>query len=148
MSANVFDIRAALLAKHAQHVVLIHFPIALFVTAVAFDYLQQWTKTQAMSSAAYFNFLMAAFFMLPVLASGIGAWQWALDGQNLKGTLLLHLIFGFVSAVFVWAVFWIHLRARRNSVKPPPRYRLLVEAFAAVMIGVTSHLGGFLSGVN
>jgi uncharacterized membrane protein len=25
-------------AKHAQHVVLIHFPIALFLTAVAFDY--------------------------------------------------------------------------------------------------------------
>jgi len=26
-----FDIKAALLSKHAQHVVLIHFPIALFI---------------------------------------------------------------------------------------------------------------------
>ena len=26
-----FDLRAAMLAKHAQHVVLIHFPIALFI---------------------------------------------------------------------------------------------------------------------
>jgi hypothetical protein len=32
---NPFDIRSALLAKHAQHVVLIHFPIALFITGVA-----------------------------------------------------------------------------------------------------------------
>ena len=39
MSVNPFDIRTALLAKHAQHVVLIHFPIALFTAAVAFDYL-------------------------------------------------------------------------------------------------------------
>ena len=31
---NPFDLRTALLAKHAQHVVLIHFPIALFITAV------------------------------------------------------------------------------------------------------------------
>jgi hypothetical protein len=29
MSANPFDIKTAILAKHAQHVVLIHFPIAL-----------------------------------------------------------------------------------------------------------------------
>ncbi len=31
---NPFDLRAALLAKHAQHVVLIHFPIALFIAGV------------------------------------------------------------------------------------------------------------------
>ena len=34
---NPFDLSTAILAKHAQHVVLIHFPIALFVTAVVFD---------------------------------------------------------------------------------------------------------------
>jgi uncharacterized membrane protein len=30
---NRFDLKAALLARHAQHVVLIHFPIALFISA-------------------------------------------------------------------------------------------------------------------
>ena len=49
MSANPFDIRTVLLAKHAQHVVLIHFPIALFTAAVAFDFLAQWTKDRTMS---------------------------------------------------------------------------------------------------
>jgi uncharacterized membrane protein len=34
--ANPFDLKTVFLAKHAQHVVLIHFPIALFITAVAF----------------------------------------------------------------------------------------------------------------
>jgi len=34
---NPFDLKTVLLAKHAQHVVLIHFPIALFIAAVAFD---------------------------------------------------------------------------------------------------------------
>ena len=32
---NPFDLKAALLARHAQHVVLIHFPIALFIASVA-----------------------------------------------------------------------------------------------------------------
>jgi uncharacterized membrane protein len=30
-----------ILAKHAQHVALIHFPIALFTAAVAFDFFGQ-----------------------------------------------------------------------------------------------------------
>jgi uncharacterized membrane protein len=35
---NPFNFREALLAKHAQHVVLIHFPIALFMAGGAFDF--------------------------------------------------------------------------------------------------------------
>lgn len=31
---NPFSLREALLARHAQHVVLIHFPIALFLAAI------------------------------------------------------------------------------------------------------------------
>jgi hypothetical protein len=34
---NPFDLKAALLAKHAQHVVVIHFPIALFMVSFVFD---------------------------------------------------------------------------------------------------------------
>ena len=41
---NPFDLKTTLFAKHAQHVVLIHFPIALFISAVAFDFLAQWTS--------------------------------------------------------------------------------------------------------
>ena len=43
-----YDIKSVLLAKHAQHVVLIHFPIALCPAAVAFDYLAQRTKNRAL----------------------------------------------------------------------------------------------------
>ena len=45
-----FDLKSALLAKHAQHVVLIHFPIALFLAAVLFDYLRTDYDIQALLS--------------------------------------------------------------------------------------------------
>ena len=67
---NPFDLKTALLAKHAQHVVLIHFPIALFITAVAFDLIAQWTKRRGLADAAYYNLLVAAISTLPVLATG------------------------------------------------------------------------------
>src|SRR6202166_3779880 len=148
MSVNPFDIRTVLLAKHAQHVVLIHFPIALFIAAAAFDYLAQWTKNRTPAAAAYFNLLLAAVSTVPVVATGLAAWQWALEGQKLKGILLMHLVLGCVSAVVIWVVFLIHLRGRRDPEKVLPKYRLSLEAIAVLLVVVTAHLGGFLSGVN
>ena len=148
MSINPFDLKAALLAKHAQHVVLIHFPIALFTAAVAFDFLAHWTRNRLLAAAAYFNLLVATAFTLPVVATGFAAWQWALEGQKLKGILLQHLLLGCFSTLLIWLVCWIHFHARRNLDQPLPKYRFFVEAFAVFLIGVTAHLGGFLSGVN
>jgi uncharacterized membrane protein len=148
MSVDPFDIKTVILAKHAQHVVLIHFPIALFTAGVAFDYLGQWTKNQALAAAAYFNLLLAAVSTVPVVATGLAAWQWALEGQKLKGILLMHLVLGSISSVLIWIVYLIHLRARRHPEESLPRYRLLIEAVAVLLVGLTGHLGGFLSGVN
>jgi uncharacterized membrane protein len=148
MSVNPFDIKGALLATHAQHVVLIHFPIALFTAAVGFDYLAQWGKTRTLAAAAYFNLLVAALSTVPVVATGLIAWQWALEGQKLKGILLMHLVFGCVSTALIWLVFWIHYRVRRHPERASPNYRLPVEAIAVLLVGLTGHLGGFLSGVN
>jgi uncharacterized membrane protein len=145
---KAFDIRTVIFADHAQHVVLIHFPIALFITAVAFDYVALWTKNLALAAAAYFNLLLAAACAVPVLASGLVAWQWALDGHRLAGILLMHLVLGCVSSVLIWFVCWIHWRVRRHPSALLPAYRLPVEAFAVLVVGVTAHLGGFLSGVN
>jgi uncharacterized membrane protein len=143
---NPFDLKTVFLAKHAQHVVLIHFPIALFVTVV-FDYIAQWRKNQALAAAAYFNLLLAAISTVPVVASGLAAWQWALEGHKLKGILLMHLIFGCISSLLIWLVWWLHFRGRRRA-EALPSYRLALELLGVTLIALAGHLGGFLSGVN
>ena len=97
--------------------------------------------------AAYYNLLVAAISTLPVLATGLLAWQLQLEGQTLKGILLLHLVLGFVSGGMIWLVWWMHFRARRRS-GVPPRYRLAIEILGFGIVALTGHLGGFLSGVN
>jgi uncharacterized membrane protein len=143
-----FDIKTVLFAKHAQHVVLIHFPIALFIIGVLFDFLAYRTKRRVLAAAAYFNLFAAALATIPVFITGILAWQWELEGQTLKGVLLIHLVFGVVSSVLIWIVWLIHLRANRKRGAALPGYRLPIEAVAVVILTVTGHLGGFLSGVN
>jgi len=144
---NPLDLKTVLLAKHAQHVVLIHFPIALFISAVAFDLISHWIKRQGLSDAAYYNLSVAAASTLPVLATGLLAWQFQLEGQKLKGILLLHLLLACVSSVLIWLLWWVHVRARRRA-QPLPSYRLGVELLGVGIIALTGHLGGFLSGVN
>jgi len=144
---NHFDLKTVLFAKHAQHVVLIHFPVALFIAAVTFDLTAQWTKRRGLADTAYYNLLGAAISTLPVLATGILAWQFQLEGQKLKGILLLHLVLACVSSVMIWVIWWINFRARRRA-EALPSYRVAIEFLAVGIVALTGHLGGFLSGVN
>ncbi len=145
---NPFDLRSALLARHAQHVVLIHFPIALFLTGVALDSVARWRRSPSLAAAAYYDLLLAAASTLPVVATGLLAWRWQLEGVRLKGNLLLHLILGIGSSLMICLVCWVHSRARWRDKSAWPGYYVSVEVLAAVLVALTAHLGGFLSGVN
>ncbi|HKN76536.1 MAG TPA: DUF2231 domain-containing protein [Candidatus Acidoferrum sp.] len=145
---NPFDIRAALLAKHAQHVVLIHFPIALFIAGVLFDFLGQITKKRVLAEVAYYDLLGAAISAVPVVATGLLAWQFQLEVQKLKGILLMHLVLGFMSLALLWIVWGLHARSRQEFPGKVPAFRLGLELLTVALVGLTGHLGGFLSGVN
>jgi len=145
---NPFDPRSALLAKHAQHVVVIHFPIALFVAAVAFDLLAAWRHSRGLATAVYYNLTAAAISAVPAVLTGVLAWQWQLEGKRLKGILLFHLVSGLLSAGLIWLVWWLHFRVHRKPERGLSPYRLPVELSTVLLVALTGHIGGFLSGVN
>lgn len=149
--AKLFDPRTVLLAKHAQHVVLVHFPIALTLTAIGFEWVAAWrpgTMGAALAEAAYWNLTAAAATALAAVATGLAAWQWELEGIPLRSTLLLHAIFGGASAGAIVLLWWLRARGRRRpaGARGLTYFGLTVLVFAVV--AVTGHLGGFVSGVN
>jgi uncharacterized membrane protein len=144
---NPFDPKTVLLAKHAQHVVLIHFPIALFIAGVAFDCLARWTRRGEFEQAAYYNLLGAALSVLPVLVTGVLAWQLQLEGQRVKGILRMHIVLACLSSTVMVAAWWMHRRARQQK-QALPGYALALEFLGVALVALTGHLGGFLSGVN
>jgi uncharacterized membrane protein len=145
---NPFDLRTVLLAKHAQHVVLIHFPIALFITGVGFDLLSRGDRTVAFAAAAYLNLCAAAATVIPTGLSGILAWYFVLDGERIKGLLLWHLLAASAATLMVIGTWYAHWSTRRSGVRALPVYRIPLEVLAVATLAVTAHLGGFLSGVN
>jgi uncharacterized membrane protein len=144
---NPFDPRTVLLAKHAQHVVLIHFPIALFMTGVGLDLLSRGNRDSQFAAAAYWNLSIAAAAIIPTVLTGWLAWHFALEDQKIKGLLLLHVAAASIATLLVIASWWVHWQTRKSP-RPLPRYRILLELLGVVVIGMTAHLGGFLSGVN
>jgi uncharacterized membrane protein len=145
---NPFDPKSVLLAKHAQHVVLIHFPIALFIAGVIFDLLAVWKPSRGLATAVYYNLTAAAISAFPAVATGVLAWQWQLEGKRLKGVLLLHMVFGLAATAVIWLVWWLHFRSRRKREGNLPTYRLPIELLSVPLVALTGHIGGFLSGVN
>lgn len=143
-----FDVRTVLFAKHAQHVVLVHFPIALFLTGVFCDVVAHWGKKRQLKPVAQFNLDAAAVMALPVVVTGLLAWQWQLEGQRLKGVLLMHLVFGLSSVMLCWLLVWLRTREWKLENSTLPVSHGVLELAAVAVVAVTGHLGGFVSGVN
>jgi uncharacterized membrane protein len=134
--------RTALLARHAQHVALVHFPIALFMTGVVFDLLSRGKKDSPLATAAYLNLTGASLSVLPTMFTGLLAWQFALEGQRLHGLLLLHLVGAAVSSVIIICCWRLHRQPKTG------RLRVLLEFAGVALLAFTAHLGGWISGVN
>src|SRR5258708_32029924 len=101
MSVNPFDIKTVLLATPAQHVVLIHFLIAVFAVAVAFDYCAHWTNNRPLAAAVYFNLLLAAF-SAPDVAPGFFPLLLAPQGEKLQRNFLNHPGFGSLTSLGIF----------------------------------------------
>ena len=76
----MLDLKAKLLAKHTQHVVLIHFPIALYHSGTLFDLVARVFRKPNFREVAGGRFLFAAAMSIPTAATGILAWALAFRG--------------------------------------------------------------------
>ena len=146
-AVNAFDLKAAILARHAQHPVVVHFPIALFIASTLFELLAVWRKQPLLATVACYNLLCAAISIPFTIATGLAAWQWQLEGAPLKGNLQLHLICALVTAALILGLCWRRWRLRQEDERPGVDY-FVVTTLTLMMITLTGHLGGILSGVE
>jgi len=104
-----------------QHVVLIHFPIALFIIGVLFDFLAHGRSSVCccggllqLARRGDRNHTRGSHRNSRVAVE--------LEGQKLKGILLMHLVMGCLSSVLICMVWFIHMRTRRRQEEVLPGY--------------------------
>jgi len=145
--AHLFDLKTVLFAKHAQHIVMIHFPIALFFASGLFDLIAYRRKSPSLSSAAYYNLLAASVSSVLAVASGVIAWQIMYGGGIPKGIILFHLIGAITSLALLWVLAIIRYRERKGLDFRLSKTYVVLAIITCLVITITSHLGGVLSGV-
>ncbi len=143
-SDSPFNIKSLIAPKHANHPVLVHFPIALFMIGLLFDILAIRQKKPLLIQVGYYNLLVATISTLPTLLSGLGAWQWAYGGVPLTGYLLLHLCLGIVTSLLLFTLWKMRAKKRDDLYQGINGTYFLLATIALILIMVTGHLGGFL----
>ena len=150
-STNPFDPRTLLLPKHAQHPVIVHFPIALFVISLFFDLIAFRRKDRALAAAGYLNLTVAAATSPIAIITGLLAWQFAYGGisiSSFQGKLAQHLVLGVVSTVLIWVLWTMRFSKRREGIGEVKQAYIVLGLIALIIISIAGHLGGYLSGVN
>lgn len=101
-----------------------------------------------MAKAAYYNLVAAALSAPVAIATGLAAWQWQLEGAKLKGNLFLHLTFALMTSAMIWLLCGWRFHQRNNPPQRPGFIYLFLALATVLLIAITGHLGGILSGVE
>jgi len=135
--------------KHAHHPVLVHFPIGLFVMSVIFDLIAIRKNNRSLSLAGYYNLVAAGITASMAVVSGLLAWWFAFGHEALDTDrfLLFHLVLGSVTTLLILGLCLLRSRTADKGAKPSTLYAA-VALIAFVLISITGHLGGNLTGVN
>lgn len=152
-SSNPYNLKDLLFPRHGQHPIIIHFPIALFIISLFFDFLGLMRRENTLVSTGYLNLTVAAITAPLALVTGFIAWQFAYGGISLAAlsgnpTLLQHLILSFVTTILIWILWKMRFNKRQEGYQAITTPYIIVSLIALVTISLAGHLGGYLSGVN
>ncbi len=121
------------------HPLVVHFPIALFITALGFEVLSVILKKEIMHQTAWYNYVLG-IFSVPVAVS-IGLW----DGRSLTDPgFYAHANFGYTTLGFSIVSGLILVSVRK---KLPRLFRILFLFFLLLVVGlvsITGYYGGKL----
>ncbi len=146
---NPFSLQALFYPTHAQHPVIVHFPIALFIFSLFLDLLGLRTRNRALNTAAYYNLVAAAVTGVISVITGLLAWKFAFGLEPLSGDrwLLFHLVLGIMTTVLMCALWAIRVRTAEQSDRPLSRLYIILAVLTLAVISLTGHFGGIVSGV-
>ena len=139
-----FDPKNLLMPKHAQHPVVVHFPIALFMASLFFDILGSRKKNKTLSDVGRYNLIAAAVTALGGVATGLLAWQSAYGGATLQGPLLWHLCLAILTTLLLFSLWGIRLKREKEAEGPWAKLYPLLAGITFVVVAITGHLGGYL----
>lgn len=142
---GLFDLKVLLMPDHAQHPVVVHFPIALFTISLFFDLVGYRKKLPVLNQVGYYNQAAAAVSSLPSLITGILAWRIKFAGIPLQGVMLYHLVLAFITTGLFWLLWAVRVKFEQKHQAKWLRIYFILAGLIFLVITLTGHLGGGLA---
>ena len=136
--------RQVLIYAGKFHPLVIHFPIALTITAALSEVVFMKTKNIILSNVARVNLMLACISAILATVLGWVNGEFIRVSADMESVLFRHRWFGISSTIcLICAIFFSESARRLNSLKLNLGYRASLF-IAALLIAVTGHFGGTL----
>lgn len=129
-------------AGHPLHPALVHFPLALWFTAVFWDVIGWWRPDPLWWQMAYWCLALGLAISVLVLTTGLIDYLALPAEQPGIDTATAHMMAMF-SATTAFGASWM-LRALNGAAGVPSAWALLLGLFGAALLAVGGWLGGTL----
>lgn len=124
------------------HVSLNHFPIALLLASLLFDYLYLVTKEESWKKAAYYNLLLGIFFGGLSLASGLLIEKKVTDVAEIDRYIKQHKVLT-LSSFSLWSFLAFWRGSLRDQLAQEARaIYLFAASVAALVLLLAAYYGG------
>ncbi len=121
------------------HLLILHFPIALIITAFLFEWLFIWRKNPQVDSAQQLMLLTAAFSCIPATILGL-LYRYSSEYSGRDAEYILwHMWLGIITTILAFFVVYI----QRHGGRSPSYYISFCILF--LLVTVTGYLGGIVS---
>ena len=134
--------------KEVYHFLVLHFPIALFVTGYLFDVAGYGFSNSLYSKFSFWNTGMGIFWGIISITTGfitdqeIGHMDNPLPIWSTHGT---HMIFG---VFFFLSIFIMKILIQKDKLSIPPQISIILHTLAILFFMHGAHIGAKLAGIH
>lgn len=138
---------------HPIHPMVVHFPIALLITSVVFDFLATRWRHKSFQDAGFYTLIAGLLGAAVAVLTGAMAEEVVEDKGIPESILEIHEALGYASLLFFLGLLALRLLMRWKLIKEIPALYLAMGVAGIVILSAAGYFGGSLvfdfgAGVN
>ncbi len=129
---------------HPIHPMVVHFPIALFITSVVFDFLAMRWRHKSFQDTGFYTLIAGLLGAAAAVLTGALAEE-AVENKGIPESVIeIHEALGYATLLFFIGLLALRLLMRWKLIRESPALYLAMGVIGIVILSATGYFGGSL----